>query len=96
MFNFWFIFFPILLRFHREIKEFTKSFKKNTEQKVRVYFTLHVIRQLLDHGIIFLCADSLVLVVGPSVVKELFNHIFIFDRNGFTIVKTFDETQPFG
>ena len=85
-----------MLYFNRKVKEFPECRQKYTKQKIAVYFALYMIWKLVDQIFILLCTHGLISIILPSVIKELFYDILILDGHFPAIIKSFDESQPFG
>lgn len=80
MFNFDFSFFSILvLNIHWEIKELSEADQEYTKQEITIYLSLHMTRKLLNQLLVFFGADSLVLIVDPSVVEVLLDLVLVLD-----------------
>lgn len=86
--------FTSLVNFSWEIKEFSKSVQELSEEKITIDLSLNLDRQLFDEFLVFLCANRLIFIVDPSIVKISFDLVFHLKWNRSSIIESLYESQP--
>ena len=78
------------------IEEPLEIIEESHEKEIRVNHSSDVNWKLIKQTLIFFFRDALVLIVAPSVIKEVFYLHFQIKLDILTLVKLLDETKEFG